>query len=348
MSIAVGRTIKRLRQEKGVTQEELSEFLRVSCQAVSKWENDVAMPDIALLPEIAVFFGVTIDSLFALERQDLFRRIEKIYNNHGKIKSDEFEYAKKVLMQMTEDNPKDAEAYLHLKCLHYFYARQLKEKSIEYAQKGLEISPFEKNLHFGDIGSGAWRFWGNDEEKKYYGEFIKKYPEWSNGYCYLATAYLDNWEIEKATEVINQGLSLAKSNGTLEMLLGDIEIMRGNKEKAVQIWDKILKDNICDDTSILGDLGERFINNGREETGIMLYNKSHEVDTNNLSGLFSLAFYYDGKGDEEKAIIAWERIIYATEHHSKIDTEDKEKYNTWHRDMLNALRERQKNKNIQK
>jgi lipopolysaccharide biosynthesis regulator YciM len=151
-------------------------------------------------------------------------------------------------------------------------------------------------------------------------------------------------EIEKAVEIINQGLSLAKSNGNLEMLLGDIEIIKGDKEKALQIWDKIVSDNICDDTGILASLGERFIANGRDETGIMLFNKSHEVDTDNLSALFSLAFYYDGKGDEEKAIESWERIIYATNHHTYIDDEDKAKHNIWPKDMIKHLRERQKNK----
>lgn len=59
----IGKTIKRLRIAKGDTQEKLAEKLHITCQAVSKWENDAASPDIALLPLIADYFGITIDEL---------------------------------------------------------------------------------------------------------------------------------------------------------------------------------------------------------------------------------------------------------------------------------------------
>ena len=62
--ISIGKNIKRLRQGKGITQEQLAEQLHISSQAVSKWENDLALPDIALLPSISNYFGITIDELF--------------------------------------------------------------------------------------------------------------------------------------------------------------------------------------------------------------------------------------------------------------------------------------------
>lgn len=62
----IGNQIKQLRQRRGVTQENLAEHLGVTPQAVSKWERGVATPDIAMLPEISAYFGVTIDALFAI------------------------------------------------------------------------------------------------------------------------------------------------------------------------------------------------------------------------------------------------------------------------------------------
>ena len=159
-------------------------------------------------------------------------------------------------------------------------------------------------------------------------------------------------EIEKAEEVIKQGLALTKSTGGLEMLLGDIEIIRGNKDKALQIWDKINIDNIDDGSVgyivVLYNLADRYIKNGRDETGIMLFNKSAEAGFKLKLGwgsaLHSLAFYYDSKGDEEKAIESWERIMRANEQCLDLDEEAKAEYNTWPKDMIRKLKERQKNK----
>lgn len=63
MGIIISNIIKEQRQRLGVNQETLANKFGVSVQAVSKWENGVSCPDIALLPEIADYFGVTIDYL---------------------------------------------------------------------------------------------------------------------------------------------------------------------------------------------------------------------------------------------------------------------------------------------
>lgn len=62
----IGQQIAALRKERGVKQEKLAAFVGVSAQAVSKWENG-GVPDTALLPKIAEFFGVSIDCLFGRE-----------------------------------------------------------------------------------------------------------------------------------------------------------------------------------------------------------------------------------------------------------------------------------------
>ncbi len=64
----VGEKIASLRRDRHMTQEELAANLGVSAQSVSKWENNVTMPDILLLPVIAGLFEVTVDELFSIER----------------------------------------------------------------------------------------------------------------------------------------------------------------------------------------------------------------------------------------------------------------------------------------
>ena len=63
----IGEKIRKLRKENQVTQEVLAAHLRVTYQAVSKWETGRSEPDILLLPQIANFFHVSIDELFEQE-----------------------------------------------------------------------------------------------------------------------------------------------------------------------------------------------------------------------------------------------------------------------------------------
>lgn len=62
--MTIGKNIAELRKNSGMTQEQLAETLGVSSQSVSKWENDVTMPDIMLLPVIAGCFDITVDELY--------------------------------------------------------------------------------------------------------------------------------------------------------------------------------------------------------------------------------------------------------------------------------------------
>ena len=71
MEMTIGKRIAQLRKEKGMTQEELSQKMEVSAQAVSKWENDQTCPDISLLPKLAELLGVTVDELLSGEKQEL-------------------------------------------------------------------------------------------------------------------------------------------------------------------------------------------------------------------------------------------------------------------------------------
>ncbi len=64
---------KALRKERGLTQQQISEVLGVSPQAVSRWENSAALPDIGLLPAIAAYFEVSVDVLLGL-RQPVIRQ----------------------------------------------------------------------------------------------------------------------------------------------------------------------------------------------------------------------------------------------------------------------------------
>lgn len=62
-----GPTIKRLREEKGITQSQLATQIGVSSKAVSKWETSKGLPDISLIEPLAKVLGVSVMELMSGE-----------------------------------------------------------------------------------------------------------------------------------------------------------------------------------------------------------------------------------------------------------------------------------------
>lgn len=74
----IGTKIKELRKQRGITQEQLANSIGISFQAVSKWENNLALPDISLAPILASYFGVTMDDLFDFHLTELEQKVDAI------------------------------------------------------------------------------------------------------------------------------------------------------------------------------------------------------------------------------------------------------------------------------
>jgi transcriptional regulator with XRE-family HTH domain len=67
--MSIGKNIAKYRKAKGITQEELGAKLGITNQAVSKWESEVSMPDVMLLPEIANALNITLDDLYGIAKE---------------------------------------------------------------------------------------------------------------------------------------------------------------------------------------------------------------------------------------------------------------------------------------
>lgn len=65
----IGGFLKELRNEKGLTQEQLAEMLGVSNRSVSRWENGNNMPDLDLLIQLAKYYDVGIEEILSGERK---------------------------------------------------------------------------------------------------------------------------------------------------------------------------------------------------------------------------------------------------------------------------------------
>lgn len=82
----IGKKIAFLRKTNGYTQGKLADLIGVSAQTISKWESEVTMPDIMLLPVIANIFDISIDELFSeskskeIETYSFDQCVEKTYD----------------------------------------------------------------------------------------------------------------------------------------------------------------------------------------------------------------------------------------------------------------------------
>ena len=95
--INIGNKIRELRKNKGITQEQLASALNYSPQAISKWEMNVGYPDIATLPVIAAYFGVSLDALFDYNANNIEEKImEILYSSRG---ATPFDVAEKLLLK---------------------------------------------------------------------------------------------------------------------------------------------------------------------------------------------------------------------------------------------------------
>ena len=134
--------IIRFRKDKGVTQEQLADFLGVTKASVSKWETKQSMPDINLLPIIASYFDVSIDELLGYEPKLSVEEIEKIYGDLSK------EYATQPFEEVMSKSEALVKQYFNcypfllqiavLWLNHYMLAAS-KERQDEILQKASEL-----------------------------------------------------------------------------------------------------------------------------------------------------------------------------------------------------------------
>ena len=69
MQVLLAENIRRLRRDRHLTQEQLAEVLGVAVGTVSKWESGSSTPDLALIMELADFFGTSVDVLLGYRQQ---------------------------------------------------------------------------------------------------------------------------------------------------------------------------------------------------------------------------------------------------------------------------------------
>jgi len=74
----VRNSIKKLHEERGMTQDELAEKLNVTRQAVSNWETGKTQPDIETLTRLAEIFDVSVERIiYGSERKERIVQVSR-------------------------------------------------------------------------------------------------------------------------------------------------------------------------------------------------------------------------------------------------------------------------------
>ena len=90
-SMALNDNIKKFREEKKYTQQQLADKLYVSRQTICRWENGSRCPDLITAKKLAMELGVTLDELISHEDiTDIQSKygIWKFYKRKGKNSGD--------------------------------------------------------------------------------------------------------------------------------------------------------------------------------------------------------------------------------------------------------------------
>lgn len=99
MELKMGDKIRSLRKARDISQEVLASALGVTFQAVSKWETGSALPDVALIPAISGFFGVSTDELFDVNMLEQERQVEEICNKAYEYRFSDPKRAEEILRE---------------------------------------------------------------------------------------------------------------------------------------------------------------------------------------------------------------------------------------------------------
>lgn len=326
-SLEIGKKIKYLRRDKGVTQEVLANHLGVTTQAVSKWENEATAPDISLLPDISVYFGVTIDELFSLTDDVKLERINNMLDRERYISNTEFNEAENFLRDIISNYNNSEEdrvkATTIITWLYLHRVQEYQEKAAFYAKEGIKLAPLSSDLHKGlnnahRVPIGDWNVMNHAERIAYYKEFIKEYPDHRTGYMWLLDALINDGCLQEARDILSKYEKVIERKNDEDWRIihykALIELKEGYKDKANEIWNEMLNKY----SNMRGPYFERAVvhsYNGEWEDAISCFEKDFELmeKPRYSDSLDAIAKIYEITGDYQKAIETYERYIQLLE-----------------------------------
>lgn len=301
MSNIFSDNLRRLRQQKDLTQEQVAEILKVSAQTISRWECNTTYPDIMLLPEIAQLYCVTVDDLFQAEvtaYENYAQRLASVYETTHKLedylKADtEFNKLKETGVYTPEDCRIHGAIHSSMMCYCKQMAIQKFKHVIDTFEKANDISPENKVYwktryqiihYYIEIGQSEQVCKSQESRFK---NHLDSYMEWT----VLIYAYYYAKKYQQAYESFKQA--------------------EGKFNDKWEIYD-------------IGSYVCRALK--RYEEAIKCSDKSYELGSEYLDAMYSKAFCLEEMGDYKKAYKTWQFIIEALKkdgYHIEVEREEK-------------------------
>lgn len=259
----IGNQIKALRLRKGATQKEMAQHLGITEQAISKWENSASVPDIALLPELSAYFGVSIDELFAMSDKTRMERIQNMLWDVRFMDSADVENERNFLLEKARRETDSSEAYEMLARLELHLAQGHNARAEEYALAALRINPNSSYAHT----SLMYAMGGKhiDPRHNVHNALISHYkacadahPETVAVYPHLIAQLLDDNRLAEAEEYLGK---MERSNTDcfppyyLNTLRVRIALARRDTETARALWEQMERE-YPDNWSLQHDIGD--------------------------------------------------------------------------------------------
>ena len=276
----IGNQIRQLRLRRGITQETMAQELGVTAQAVSKWERGVATPDIALLPDISAFFGVTIDELFALSDDTRMERIQNMLWDVRYFDPAEVEDTRIFLLDKGRREPENGKVYEHLAELENHLAQEHHEKAEEYAKEALRRDWNLRGPHSElEIAMNGrihdWNYSNHYLLIKFYQDHILRNPQDWRAYLTVMDQLIDDYRLDEAEEYCRR-LEEIDDSYRVPLYRGMIEWQRGERAKAFEIWED-MKRKHPDEWCVWHNIGDYLARSGRYDEAMDYYRNALDV-----------------------------------------------------------------------
>ena len=312
----IGKRIRQMRTNKGVTQEELANALNVSNQAVSRWETGITMPDINLLPAIALFFGVTIDEIFNPTPEEKLERLRRrFYYTEDYLSDDEFQSALSFLKEQEGVYDDTAEIWHLLAQLYLNRIEKDKKLVNKYAKKAMRLDA-DKSFcvrFLVDTEHAVYTDWDTANHSKtisFLKEMVARFPDVMRYYCALIYNLIADRRVKEAEEYIAEfERRFTDKEEWVPIFRAKLALADFRKDDAVAIIEETYR-LYPDDEGTVFDIAGFYGEICEYEKAIEFYQRSYELaeSPKMYDELVGIARTYEIMGRYDEAINAWENV----------------------------------------